>query len=275
MRSILLPLTDPELDRHAIRQATTLSSAFEGQVTAVLPLTDFASLPVGLRYEGIVGWDQMLEQTREHTEHREKQARQALAELGLSGDRTSDLALHAQYGNDDAVVARAALTHDLVLFTRKSTDVEELPASSLLKTILESSGRPILVVTDELAPDFGRIAVVAWNGSVEAAHAVTAALPLLKRAEQVHVLTFTTSRTDADAADDLLAYLARHGITADAHVLEPELSIGEEVLMEVESLSADLLVMGGYTHSRLRQTLFGGVTHHVLENGRLPLLLAR
>ncbi|OAN64885.1 universal stress protein [Sphingomonas sp. TDK1] len=276
MRSILLPLCDPALDRHAISIGTDLADRLDAQVTALLPLTDFASLPVHGHYPYTAGWDEFIEGTQASAERREVEARQAFEAHERESGVPTRLSLRTVYGNEDAVVARAALTHDLVLFARQSTDEDDpLPTSSLLKTTLETAGRPVLVVNGDLIPTFGKAIAVAWNGSVEAAHAVTAALPLLRRAERVVVLTFATSRTQASSAEELLGYLSRHGVTAEAHVNEPELSVGEELVMEVESLSSDLLVMGGYTHSRMRQTLFGGVTHYVLENARLPLLMAR
>lgn len=276
MRSILLPLCEPALDRHALAVGADLADRMDAQVTALLPLTDFASLPVFGHYPHTAGWDEFIEGTQASAERREVEVGQALKEHERTSGSSTGLVLRTEYGNDDAVVSRAALTHDLVLFARQSSDEDDpLPTSSLLKTTLETAGRPVLVVTDQLAPGFAKAVAIAWNGSVEAAHAVTAAMPLLRRAERVDVLTFATSRTQASGAKELLGYLARHGVAAEAHVHEPELSVGEELVEEVESLSADLLVMGGYTHSRLRQTLFGGVTHHVLENARLPLLMAR
>lgn len=275
MRRILAPLCEPDLDRHALELATKLGSKLDARVTALLPLTDFASLPVYGHYPMTAGWDELVQHSHGRAERRETEVRQLLRELGDGGDADAPLTLRVQYGNDDAVVGKAALTHDLVLFARRASEDEDLTASSLLKRTLESSGRPVLVVTDDLAPDFAKTVVIAWNGSVESAHAVTAALPLLTRADTVHVVTFATSRTDASACEDVAAYLSCHGVKAQPHVHEPEGSVGEELLLEAESLSADLIVMGGYTHSRIRQTLFGGVTHHVLENGRTPLLMAR
>lgn len=284
MRAVLLPLVEPELDRHAVELALDLAAKVDGHVTALLALTDFSSLHVYGDYPMTAGWGELVERTHQHAERREIEVRRLLGDLGVLASGTgqapegagSKLSLKVVFGNDDEVVANCALTHDLILFPRRSpADASELPASSLLRSTLESAGRPLLVVTDELPPEFARTVAVAWNGSVEAAHAVTAALPFLVRAEQVHVLTFATSRTEGSKAQDLVHYLSRHGVAAQSHVREPEASVGEEVLGAASDLSADLLVMGGYTHSRIRQTLFGGVTHHVLENARLPLLMAR
>lgn len=284
MRSILLPLTDPELDRHSVELALALADRQEGRVTALLALSDFSSLPVYGHYPLTVGWDELVQRTHEHAERREVEVRRTLADLGILASGAagtqeaagSKLALRVVSGNPDEAVADCALTHDLILFTRPPKDeMSGLRTSSLLKSTLETAGRPVLVTTGALDPDFGKVVAVAWNGSVEAAHAVTAALPLLRLAERVMVVTFATSRTQARRGADLVDYLDRHGIVADLDLHEPESSVGEDLLDLASAASAGLIVMGGYTHSRLRQTLFGGVTHHMLENSAIPLLMAR
>lgn len=148
-------------------------------------------------------------------------------------------------------------------------------ATALLKSTLKDAGRPILVVTDDIPRDFARVIAIAWNGSVQAARAVTASLPLLSQAERGVILTFVTPNTEASKSEDLRLYLSRHEIFAEVEVHEPGHSVGEELPKAMQDLSAGLLVMGGYTRSRARQTLFGAVTHHKLENASLPLLMAR
>lgn len=280
MHSILLPLNDERQDRHALAVGTQLADFFGGHLTALLPLTDFASLPVP-HHPLLAGWDGLVAQSHAFAERREAEVRRLLHELqlllGPNGEERPNFTFQAVYGNDDAVVMDAALTHDLVVFARGDAedDDEGVPVSPLLKCTIESAGRPVLITTGKLAPDWTRTAAIAWNGSLEAAHAVTAALPVLSRAEAVHIVTFPTTRTDAARAQQLVDYLARHGITATTRIEDADTPIGEALLEAVDDLSATVLVMGGYTHSRLRQTLFGGVTHHILEEARLPVLMAR
>lgn len=188
----------------------------------------------------------------------------------------STLSLQVAPGVEEEVVADRAVTHDIVLFPRKTrSEAPPLMATSLLKSTLKDAGRPVLVITDEVPTNFGRVIAIAWNGSVEAARAVTASLPLLAQAERVVILTFVTPNTEASKSEDLRLYLSRHEISADVQVHEAGQSVGDDLLNAVDGVSAELLVMGGYTRSRARQTLFGAVTHHVLENSSLPLLMAR
>lgn len=278
MRSILLPLSDAALDQQALAVGTQLADLLSAHITALLPLTDFASLPVP-HHPLLAGWDGLVAESHAIAERREAEVRRLLIEqklLSAPGQKgRPGFELKPVYGNDDAVVMDAALTHDIVVFTRGSGEDEELPVSSLLKCTIEQAGRPVLVATDSLPADFTRTVAIAWNGSQEAAHAVTAALPLLAFADAVHVITFPTYRTDSRRAQELVDYLDRHGIIAKLHLAVADLPVGEALLETTEEVGASLLVMGGYTHSRLRQTLFGGVTHHVLDHARLPVLLAR
>ena len=99
-------------------------------------------------------------------------------------------------------------------------------------------------------------------------------LTFLHKADAVHILTAETRKTELSAADKLADYLAWHGILAAAKPVGPiEASVGAALLMTAEDLGADLLVMGGYTHSRLRQLILGGVTRHVIGHAQLPVLL--
>jgi len=280
MRSILVPLSNERQDRQALAVGTQLADFFGGHLTALLPLTDFASLPVP-HHPLLVGWDGLVAESHAFAERREAEVRRLLRELQLlpepGGKERPGFTFQAVYGNDDALVMDAALTHDLVVFARADAkgDDEGVPVGPLLKCTIESAGRPVLITTGELASDWTQTAAIAWNGSLEAAHAVTAALPLLTRAGAVHIVTFPTTRTDAARAQQLVDYLGRHGIRATPRIEDAEAPIGEALLEAVEDLSATFLVMGGYTHSRLRQTLFGGVTHHILEEAKLPVFMAR
>ena len=121
----------------------------------------------------------------------------------------------------------------------------------------------------------GRNIAIAWNGSAEAGRAVAVALPLLARAGSVTILSVAEDdRTRELPAGELSAYLAWHGITARSRTLPGATShAGEALMAECRDVGADLLVMGAYTHSRLRQLILGGVTRHVLHHAALACLM--
>jgi nucleotide-binding universal stress UspA family protein len=276
MRRIIVPFSDPKLDDTTVSVATDIAARFDARVTALLVLTDFGSLPVRGYHPVLPGWEQIIEDSRRDAERRIKEVRERLEALPKTHDGREPLTLRARYGDEETHLRYCALTHDLVLFVRQARDADEpLPLSGLMKSMLEASGRPTFIASGELAPDFNDVVAIAWNGSVEAARAVTASLPFLRKAREIHIISFETPRTAADNAEDVLAYLDAHGLTAKTLTGEAFKSVGEALLNSCEQVGAGLLVMGAYTHSRLRQTLFGGVTHHVLENARLPLFMAR
>lgn len=149
------------------------------------------------------------------------------------------------------------------------------------------AGRPVLIVPHAATPAAvpGRI-LIAWDGGKEAARAVTAALPLLQGAQRVHVAIFDPELNGMAHGEppgtDLARYLARHGVGCEVVLRQstkPGLfmaapPVGPALLTMAADLSCDLLVLGAYGHSRLRETLLGGVTRSVLETATLPVLMA-
>lgn len=143
------------------------------------------------------------------------------------------------------------------------------------------SGSPTLVVP--YAGNFtsiGERVLIAWNASSHAMHAVRGALPLLRRAKHVDVVTYNAARRQDVYGDepgaDIALYLTRHGVKVNVmqEELGDQIDIGNAILSHAAERSADLLVMGCYGHTRLREMLLGGVTRLVLESMTLPVLMA-
>ncbi|KQV84909.1 universal stress protein [Massilia sp. Root351] len=190
-----------------------------------------------------------------------------------------------------SVMARHA---DLVVIGQADPEhVSTSAGSDFPAQVLTHSGRPVLVVPYAGLPlpasaqgGPARRVMLAWNASREAARAVHEALPLLRRAERVHVAVFDADNQRALHGDapgaELLQYLARHGIEADvllrqsprAGLLKRPTGTGEALLSLVAEQNCDLLVLGAYGHSRFRETLLGGVTRTVLESMTVPVLMA-
>ncbi|MEO7114995.1 MAG: universal stress protein [Caldimonas sp.] len=146
--------------------------------------------------------------------------------------------------------------------------------------VLMNVGRPVLVVP--FAGEFaatGRRILVAWNGGREAAVAVRDALPFLQTAEQVDLLVVGRPEGEAGGSrsglDDARRWLARHGVEVRCHSEDADADVGERVLSRACDLGADLVVMGAYGHSRMRQWALGGATKSMLERMTAPVLMAR
>ena len=116
--------------------------------------------------------------------------------------------------------------------------------------------------------------MLAWNGSAEAAHALRLTLPLLRRAACVHIVEVSEDRPGVPALD-AAAYLSRHGVNSEVHDWPAKgRRTSVALLHAVAELEADYIVMGAYGHSRLRETVLGGVTRELIQSTAVPLLLA-
>jgi nucleotide-binding universal stress UspA family protein len=116
---------------------------------------------------------------------------------------------------------------------------------------------------------------IGWDDSPEASSAVIAALPFLEKARNVTILCVGGKELDPGPGSTLADYLALHGVVADVHLVDAgSRAVGEVLLEHAEQAKADLLVMGGYGHSRLREFLIGGVTQHVRAHATIPVLMA-
>jgi len=151
---------------------------------------------------------------------------------------------------------------------------------ALIETLLVGCGRPVLVIPSIGAPaGFGGKAIVAWDARREAARAVADALPLLTKAEETEVVTVNArpgrGGHGAEPGADIAAHLARHGVKVRvAQLSSGPLSVGDLLLNRASDQGADLIVMGAYAHSRLRDLVLGGVTKHMLKHMTVPVFTA-
>ena len=181
---------------------------------------------------------------------------------------------HEVEGSYLAVAVSRAAAFDLVVAASANV-MESLRA--LAEQALLRTRRPVLVSPSHPKIDFTDSALIAWDQSPECWHAVSAAIPFLRLAKSVQVVS-----VDRDAAarrssqDEVRAYLRCHGIEATTRVIEPHSSsIGDSLLATAGEGEVSLMVMGAYSHSRLRELLFGGVTRYILQNAAArPVLLA-
>lgn len=171
---------------------------------------------------------------------------------------------------------REARLADLLVLSRETDALPSGPPPlRFVGDVVIHAGTPVLVVppgAKGISPDGP--AVVAWNGSMEAAHSLRLALSHLRMATEVHVVTVPDDNLDLPAAE-ANKYLARHDVSSVLHERPRKGRDVSEVLVEAaRELGATTIVMGAYGHSRLRETILGGVTRELLRNASIPLLLA-
>jgi nucleotide-binding universal stress UspA family protein len=148
-----------------------------------------------------------------------------------------------------------------------------------VESVVIASGKPALVIpTIRLAEPVGRVVLVAWKETREAARAVSAALPLLQKAGKVHVAIWedpSSVKELAQAPLDIAQSLRAHGVEAEVHRHGPaSREVGEFLLSRATDLSADLIVMGCYGHGRAREWVLGGASRTVLQSMTVPVLMA-
>jgi nucleotide-binding universal stress UspA family protein len=194
---------------------------------------------------------------------------------GKPGEAGASASWGQEVGRDDEVTARRGRLADLIVVGRP-TETSDVSSTLTLNAALFDTGRPVLVAPPGGTGNFGKHIAISWNGGAQAARAVGSALGMIKRAEKVTVLTAESDRTTAARAPELAAYLEWHGIAPDTRTfsVEGRQPGGADLLAECSRTGADLLVMGAYTHSRMRQLILGGVTRHVLEEAEIPLFMA-
>jgi nucleotide-binding universal stress UspA family protein len=172
--------------------------------------------------------------------------------------RYADLAVVGQFDPDDPVPGL----------------MSDFPESVFMQGV-----RPALIIpfTAQSVQPFARV-MIAWDASISATRAVTGALPLLQAAADVDVVVFNASPQSESHGElpgsDLAVYLARHGVTVNVINRRTDIDIGNSLLSLCADQASDLLVMGGYGHTRFREILLGGATRKVLESMTLPVLMA-
>jgi nucleotide-binding universal stress UspA family protein len=147
----------------------------------------------------------------------------------------------------------------------------------LIECLLIDSGRPVLVVPPGRDTFSCRRIVLAWDGSARAARAAADALPFLRAAESVEVVSVEGEKdlTDTLMGADIAPHLSRHGVKATVHCLAAVNGDAAETLRDAATrFEADMIVMGGYVHSRLREMVLGGVTQSLLRQSPVTLFMA-
>jgi nucleotide-binding universal stress UspA family protein len=184
------------------------------------------------------------------------------------GDVTEVAVLHARYT-------------DMVIVGQSKPALHAVhPAHDLPERLLLGVGRPVLLVPYAGAfPTVGQRVLVAWNASREATRAVNDALPILQQASQVSVLAINPRGGVSGDGDvpgaDLALHLSRHGVKAEASWIQAhDIEVADMLLSRASDFQADLIVMGGYGHSRIREIVLGGATHEILQAMTVPTLMS-
>lgn len=273
----LLAVTGPDLGDGDLKLAIALCEEIEAHL-AVLVVALAAPPPIG-EYAAVVSdaWLQERQADMDMLQKRTAVVTALLASSPVSSDVSSEYPEEA--GADD-VIGRRARYADVTLLG------PELLSRGILKSkaiegALFSSGKPLLLVPEGAAPTLKpKRIMVAWDSRIEASNAVARSLDLLSAADNVHLVLVDPLEGEtgqgAEPGADLATYLARFGVKVTVDRVPSQGRTAAATLRQYAiDISADLLVMGAYGHSRLRERIFGGVTRSMIDEPPLPILMAR
>tara|TARA_B100001123_G_scaffold185693_1_gene212445 strand:+ start:423 stop:1271 length:849 start_codon:yes stop_codon:yes gene_type:complete len=279
IKSILLPFNNVLPTAVAINAAKTLGRHFGSYIEGAFCRQ---LLPV-IAGEGITLPGDYLAEFEEEGRRQSEEARDVFFQLIGEADipeadlEEATVGLRAGWtemvGTGTGGVAEYARLFDLSIIARPDDEVA-VEWKSTIEALLFESGRPILLVGDEVPSVVGDRVVVAWNGSVEAARSVAMSEALLLNSSEVVVVTVAGATVPGPSAKQLVAQMCARNIPARAETIERgEATVGGAFLDYVEDFDADLLIKSAFTQSRFRQWVFGGATKEIIATASIPVFM--
>ena len=278
-KSILTIVTDAARADAAITGAAAIAATQDAHLDILALGVDRTQVGYAYIGTGAVVLQAAIDRAEQDAKEIDAAVRRALAAQTPTLRWTVEAAF-TQLGALTDLVAQRARFADLVILPRPYAAAQGPEAEAVIEAALFQGRAPVLVL-----PDLGagraatpRRAVIAWNQSAEAMAAVRKSLPLLKQADLVNIAVIDPPQHGPERSDPggmLCQMLVRHGVKAEVSVLARTLPrISDILARHVRDQNADLLVMGAYGHSRLREAILGGATRNMLEQTEIPVLMA-
>lgn len=269
----LLTILPMEEDLKVLMPTITLAKNLGAHLDIVI--VGELSSPSDYFYGG-VGDESWKENNREVYKHTEK-LNEAVEVLVAENKISANVIVERQFKEiTGSVLSRYTLCTDLNVLTFDAIYSEQQTIKSYYRALI-AAGKPVIILNDKtLQPLNLSKVVLAWNGKAEAAKAIQLSLPMLKHAENVHLVMIDPDKSElgANPGHDMATYIARHGVklTVDS-ISSGGNTIADALLQRTIDLNADLLVMGAYGTTKLREWLLGGTTQHILKEANSPIFL--
>lgn len=264
-------------DEPAFAMAEAVASQFGAHLSCAF-LTALPDEPLAYEPTVVAGvWAELLGRARAEAEAHRATIEDRAARSGVPCEMRRAEALSRDLGRVAAVHARYA---DLAVLSHAAVSEAREARADQIEGVLFHSGRPVLVAPRGwTGGSLGARIVIGWDASREATRAVSEAKPFLARCESALILTVDAKPRafghGEQPGQNIAAHLSRRGVRVDVRNADSMgRSISDALLQEAEGYGADLLVMGAYGHSRLREMVFGGATRELLDDSRLPLFMA-
>ena len=250
-----------------LETASGLCKAFEAQLTG-LYLLQKISVPA---YAGAYMPVEVFEANDEETIKLRNKAEAVFNSKSESVNIISHF--NAVEGDVSTALNQFSRYADLLIVPQRKSDRFDFNPYYQLSDVLLGAACPVLLLPDnsssELPPE---TALLAWDGKRECARALTVAMPMLSKVKKIDVVSINT---EDEGAREIAQHIARHGIEAKVHLVKDcQLEIGSILLDQAASLDSQMIIMGAYGHSRIRELMLGGTTRYILEHVTLPVLLS-
>ncbi|MDJ0612723.1 MAG: universal stress protein [Rhizobiaceae bacterium] len=262
-----------EESNEALNNAIELAQASDAHLDIVV-LGTLRSPPFAM-HDAVpaVEWVRHNREVMDRAFARVKEIEQYVAEESISAAVVAECDYPMQL---QKVAARYALCTDVHIMTKETMKANESIQRAFSGTLFDANCPVLLMPTVKKDLDEMSKVAIAWNGRAEAAHAVRSAMPFLKRADRVHIIVVDPVKdyVGDDPGSDLAAYLSRHDIDITVDILASGgMTVSEKLMQRTTDIDADLLIMGGYGHSKLWEWFLGGATRDMLEAANLPVLM--
>jgi nucleotide-binding universal stress UspA family protein len=276
-RDVLVAVLNTRDDEPALRVADEICTQSGGRAVTLLASPLPSSFYAGDAYGGVEVWTSILAELRKEAKVEAEKLRARIGKASAPMEfRTTEL----EYFLSREAVLMSARHADITIFTRLDVDDDRHFRRDLIETVMFQSGRPVLIAPPDWKRkiDFKNV-VVAWNASRESARAVGDAAPILEAADSVTIVTVdqtpsTLGPGEAPGAD-IAAHLAHRGVKVEVRNVDGMGRSEADCLLDVaRAVDADLIVLGAYGHSRMREFVFGGVTKSLLETSDRPLFMS-
>lgn len=281
IRKIFVPIRGDGKGETVLGYANALAQRFEAHVDATHCRPRAEDLnPFGVPIPAVMR-EQFVKQAKELADTEESRLRDefdaivkrfGLLIVDAPDGKGPSISWSEESGKQVDVIKGHGRLADILVVAKPDRD-RNLGANTL-KAAIFNAGRPVLMCPPGPVPNLlGEHVAIAWNGSLEATRAVAQTLDVLKAASKVTVLIAGAEEIHGATAADLEAYLALHGVGVRLHRFDTSKRIGDALLEQTAAVGADMLIMGAYSDSHERETLFGGNTQVVVDGAELPVIL--
>ena len=265
---------ETDLTTATVQIASELASKMDAHLTGVAPLIE--PIVPALMVQPVP--DQFITDARNRAKEKAESAIERFSDYAKVNNLPFETRiLDIMPGGLDTLLNHARMC-DLIVIGQDHPDRPEPLRVDLIEAALFDSGRPIMIVPYVGVEAFSaKKIMVAWDGSKTSAHAVYAAMSILEKADEVEVVMVDAEKLHlpGDPGADLAVYLSRHGVNVSVQkIASTEEGVSDALIKYVEANGNDLVVMGGYGHSRVREFVLGGATRGMLESMPVPCLMA-